>query len=266
MKYLCKIALILLFVGIFFDDSIAVVLKRAPVQLEFSRQIANDFSNVSLASAFRLEQEFAETPQTESKKQISLVKAGIYSALLPGLGEFYVGHKSKARVFFAVEAATWVGFFSFHIYGNWKENDYVNYAAVYANASLENKNDEFRDWVGFYSDIEQFNSLGRVQDPERPYLEDTPENHWRWESTAAQDSYRHLKNRSREAFRRRDFMLGLAIVNRVVSIIDAVRDAKRSQREIKGSEFSIADGLNCRLEIAPFNIEKPISMTIVRQF
>ncbi|MGH8016549.1 MAG: hypothetical protein ACREBV_10175, partial [Candidatus Zixiibacteriota bacterium] len=155
---------------------------------------------------------------------------------------------------------------SFHIYGNWKENDMVDYAATHANAQLSKKNEEFQDWVGFYEDIDQFNSLGRVQDPERPYLVDSPENHWRWESSVAQDSYRHLKNRSREAHRRRDFMVGFAIVNRVVSIVDAVRDAKRSQREIKDSGFSLVNGLDYRLEFAPFKVSQPVSIAIFKRF
>lgn len=258
--------LILLLISALSENVLAVVLRDSPIQLEFSRQISADFSNVPLTLAYHSDQNFESPSSSPNERKSSLFKAGLYSALLPGLGEYYVGHKSKARVFFAVEAATWISFFSFHIYGNWRENDYIDYAAVHANASLDDKDQEFRDWVGFYSDIDQFNSLGRVQDPDRPYLEDTPENHWRWQSAAEQDTYRHLKNRSREAHRRRDFMVGLAVVNRIVSIVDAVRDAKRSQREIKGSEFSLINGLNYRLEITPFNVEKPVSMAIFKRF
>ena len=244
----------------------ALTLKDTPIQRQFAQNISNNFETKSIARAFDGDQEFkkSDSPKRENKK--SLVKAGLYSALLPGLGEFYVGHKSKARVFFAVEAATWVSFFSFHIYGNLKENDYIDFAAVHANANLEGKSHDFKDWVGFYEDIDQFNSLGRVQDPERAYLEDTPENHWRWESVSAQETYRHLKNRSREAHRRRDFMVGLAVVSRIVSIIDSVRDAKRSQRELSSSDFSLAGGLNYRLEIDPFDINQPVSLALYKRF
>jgi len=247
-------------------DVSAVTLKDAPLEMQFAASISKDFGNVLLARTDFDDQTEKNTGSAPTSRRVSLVKAGIYSALIPGLGEYYVGHRSKARIFFAVEAATWVSFFTLHFYGNWKEDDLVQFAAENANANLENKSDEFKDWVGFYDDIDQFNSLGRVQDPKRPYLVDNAENHWRWQSTEAQSTYRHLKNRSREAYRRRDFMVGLAVVNRIVSIIDAVRDAKRSKREIKGSEFSLVRGVNYRIEIDPFDQNRPLAMSLFKRF
>ncbi len=244
----------------------AVTLKDKPLELQFAASVAREFGNVSFANQNFDKQSVQNTNPPPTPRKVSFFKAGIYSALVPGLGEYYVGHRSKARVFFAVETATWISFFSFHIYGNWKENDMVQFAAEHANAHLENKNDEFKDWVGFYDDIDQFNSLGRVQDQNRPYLIDNAENHWRWQTLSEQSIYRHLKNRSREAHRRRDFMVGLAVVNRIVSIIDAVRDARRSQREIKGSEFSIANGITYRIEIDPFDRERPLLMALSKRF
>lgn len=247
-------------------DASAVALKEAPLELQFAANISKDFGNVALARTDFDNQAEQNSVLAPAPHKVSMLKAGIYSALIPGLGEYYVGHRAKARIFFAVEAATWVSFFTFHIYGNWKEDDFIQFAAENANANLENKSDEFTDWVGFYDDIDQFNSLGRVQDPERPYLVDNAENHWRWQSAEAQSTYRHLKNRSREAYRHRDFMVGLAVVNRIVSIIDAVRDAKRSQREIKGSEFSIVQGVNYRIEIDPFDKNRPLAMSLYKRF
>ena len=244
----------------------AVTLKDAPLEIQFATGISKEFGNVSLARTEFDSQTENKAGSASAPRKVSMIKAGLYSALLPGLGEYYVGHRSKAKIFFVVEAATWVSFFSLHFYGNWKEDDLVQFAAENANANLENKNDEFRDWVGFYDDIDQFNSLGRVQDQDRAYLVDNAENHWRWQSAEAQSTYRYLKNRSREAYRRRDFMVGLAVVNRLVSIIDAIRDAKRSQREIKGSEFSLVRGVTYRVEIDPFDRDRPLTMALFKRF
>lgn len=252
--------------SIFSFDSKSVTLKDSPLYQQFSAGILDNCNYVSVVTGFNNEQEFDKPGSEDGRRKISLVKAGLYSALLPGLGEYYVGHRSKARIFFAAEAATWIGFFTYHFYGNWKEDDLIDYAAVYAHADLEGKSDEFQDWVGFYEDIDQFNSLGRVQDPERPFLIDNAENHWRWQTAAEQETYRNLKNKSRDAYRRRDFMIGLAIANRVVSILDAVRDAKRSKREIKDSEFSIVNSINYRLAIDPFSQERLVSLLFYKQF
>lgn len=266
VRYFKIAATLFLLAVLCISESKSVTLKDSRVQMEMAASISNSSQFMPLAAGFGADQSFENASEPEKSRKVSLFKAGIYSALLPGLGEYYVGHKSKARIFFAAEAATWISFFSFHLYGNLKEEDFIDYAAINANASLDGKSKEFQDWVGFYEDIDQFNTLGRVQDPERPYLVDNAENHWRWQSPYEQETFRNLKNKSRDAFRKRDFMIGLAIANRVVSIFDAVRDAKRAKREIKEDEFSILSGIKYRVEIDPFERELPLSMALYKKF
>jgi len=196
----------------------------------------------------------------------SASKALLYSALLPGLGEYYVGNRKKARYFFAAEAVWWLGFLSYHTYGRWKEDDYVNFARERADARLEDKNDEFRDWVGFYDDIDQFNEFGRVQDRDRPYLVDNESNHWRWRDPADKDAYRDLKNRSREAFRRRDFTIGLMILNRIVSVIDAVHDARKTRKLFGDAPAPEQQRFGYRLDIDPLSTEQPIQVSVFARF
>ncbi len=196
----------------------------------------------------------------------SVGKALLYSALLPGMGEYYVGNRKKARYFFAVEAVSWLGFLSFHMYGNWKEDDYINFARARADARLEDKSDEFRDWVGFYDDIDQFNELGRVQDRDRPYLVDNESNHWRWRNRSDKAAYREIKNRSREAFRRRDFTIGLMIINRVVSVIDAVHDARKSRRLFGSSTDNDSRRFGYRLDIDPFSADQQVRLALLARF
>lgn len=192
----------------------------------------------------------------------SLLRAVLYSSLIPGLGEYYVGNRKKARIFFATDAATWIGYASYRIYGHAKESDYIRFAQTNANAQLENKSDDFRDLVGFYTNTDEYNSLGRVFDQERPYLPDTPENHWQWSSPEDQATYRHLKNRSREAFRTADFFIGIAIVTRVVSVIDAVRDVKRYNSRLD-REFSEAP---VRLDLNPFSSTRQVVVSFRTPF
>jgi len=195
----------------------------------------------------------------------SVARAALYSLLLPGLGEYYVGHKQKARVFFTVEALGWAGLIGFRVYSNWKEDDYRRFAAERANADLEGKDDWFADMVGFYDDIDQYNSFGRVFDPERPYLEDNASNHWRWQTRSDRAIYRHLKNKSREADRRAEFMIGLLVVNRIVSVIDAVRDAKRSQRRLDRS-FGRIGPLDYRVDVDPFSKGGHVGVAVLTRF
>ncbi len=236
-----------------------IELKKTPIQAQlqqhltaFTSNVFNDFDTQKLS---KTGDEFGRESNEHKKK--SAVKAAIYSAILPGWGEYYLGHKKKARVFFTAEALSWIGFAAFTTYGKWKKDDFIRFANERAGADLWGKDDDFLDLVGFYDNVDEYNSFGRVFDPDRPYLEDNASNHWRWQSSGDRASYRHLKNQSREAYRRADFMIGLAVLNRVVSIIDAIRDAKRSQRALDSS-FSI--------EIDPFSVNRQITLTLFTSF
>jgi hypothetical protein len=185
----------------------------------------------------------------------------VLSALGPGAGQYYNGHRRKARFFFAAEALTWLGYVAFRTYGNWKEDDYIRFAAVYANADLEGKSDEFIDLVGFYDDIYQYNALGRAYDPDRPYLFDTPDNHWLWKTDAERQEFRDLKNRSKEAYRRADFMIGVAVLDRIISVIDAVRDGLRANRRID-TDFAAADRSTFKFAVNPLSSHRQFTLTL----
>lgn len=206
------------------------------------------------------------TTPTSGSKNKSLIKAGLYSALLPGLGQRYVGSSTKTKVFLGVEIGIWLGYASYKVYEGWKEDDMIRFAAEHANAQLENTSDDFRDLVGFYDDIDQYNMVARATDfGTRPYLMDTPENHWRWQSSNDQGSYRQFKNSWREAGRRAEIMLVMTVVNRLVSIIDAVRDARKSNRRLD-TEFSKEEKPSVHLAIDPLSRNNQVKVAVTGLF
>jgi len=150
----------------------AVELKKTPIQDKLAGFINSFYDEQTFAGLDEFDNINKSLRSSDNAEKKSIVKAAFYSALLPGLGEYYVGNRSKARVFFAIEATAWIGYLSYQVYGNWKEDDLIRFASEYAGANLEGKSQEFQDWVGFYDDIDQYNSLGRVQDQDRPYLVD----------------------------------------------------------------------------------------------
>jgi len=99
----------------------------------------------------------------------------------------------------------------------------------------------------------------------RPYLMDTPENHWRWQSSTDQNSYRQYKNRWREAGRRAEMMVVFAVINRLVSIVDAVRDARRSNRRLD-TEFSKEEKPSIKLALDPMSRNNQINVAITGIF
>ena len=245
-------------------------LKATPVRDAMDRQLAaagwgDEFDQVNKKKDKDKKAENQEWDQPQNGKGKSILKAGILSALVPGAGEYYVGKRVKARYFFAAEVLTWIGYFSFRTYGSWRKEDYINYAARYADAQLEDKSEEFQDWVGFYRSIDAFNSLGRVGDPNRAYLPDTPEYHWYWDTPEHQAIYRDIKTKSKDAYNRANFMLGVAVVTRVISIVDAVRDARSSNRQLDNS-FSQTDRFNYEINLDPLSDTRQVSFTLFTPF
>ncbi len=223
------------------------------------------FQSNALLTAAPDKDEWSDDIQTDqggsrSVGEKSMFKAALYSALIPGGGEYYLGKRKKARFFFAVEAMTWASYIAFRVYGGWKEDDYINYASVHAGVQLENKSDEFRDMVSFYDNIELYNTGGRIIESGRDYYPDTPEYHWQWDSQESKSTYRDLKNSSREAYHRSEFVVGMAVLTRVISIIDAVRDTRRMNRRI---DFSNTENdQKFKLTLSPLNSKTQLKLTL----
>ena len=192
-------------------------------------------------------QPFMDMTHTESQRMISMKKAMLLSILLPGAGEYYAGGKFKGQVFMGVEAAIWSAFAGFRIYGGWKKDDYRSFAAAHAGVDNDGKSDEFYDWVGFYDSRDEFNEIGRLYYPERDYIIDTPAYYWQWDSETNQSRFKDIKDDSKTAFRNSTFMLGLALLNRVISGIDTYRTVKAAGQKVNSmSQFG-----EYKLKISP---------------
>ena len=245
------------------SSSFAIELQETPIQTELSNSILLAADNWDIDDNSTTKSTKNNNPAVE-KQHKSVVKAGLYSALLPGLGEHYVGHKTKAKIFFAAEVTTWLSYIALHTYGNWKKDDMIQIANEKAGAALEGKSDEFNDWVGYYGSSDEFNSLGRVSDPDRVYLSQEDE-YWQWSSEADQEAYRTYKNSSRDAYRQADFMIVAAVASRIISIIDAVRDAKRHNRTEK-IEIGNIDSYNYHFGFDPLSRDKQFTLTLFTPF
>lgn len=205
------------------DQQLRLQASREPMQL-----LADEFKpRKPKADQFR--------PAAVRTGRKSALKAGLLSFVVPGAGQWYLGAKKRSSYYFAAEGAIWGSFAAFSIYSDWKDDDARRLGESRAGAQLEGKDDQFLDLVGFYESVDEYNTLGRIIEPTRPYyLPTDPSTYWRWESNDDRETFKQLKNQSREATRRAEFMLGAAILNRIVSTIDAVFTARRSGGAVDG--------------------------------
>jgi len=232
----------------------AVDLPVEPVQNELRMGIATELSSSPQTVYAQRNSPFGDDNESDDPRfgRKSPFKAGLLSAVLPGAGQVYCGANRTARYFLAAEAASWIGYFAYRQYGSWKEDDYIRYAAQHAGIDLEGQPDWYVDFVGFYDDVYQYNELGRAIGRERPYL-DPDEDHWHWDDFDNKMAFRQVKNSSREAFRRADFMIGAMVVNRLVSIIHAVRTANRTGRRLDDLAMRRGPRIDYGVHVDPFS-------------
>lgn len=179
--------------------------------------------------------------------------AMLFSLILPGLGEQYLGHSGRAKAFFVTEGAIWTSFAAFRIQGNHRKNLYKEYADVFAGVPPRNDEDFYRTIGNFISSDGPFsanesirrqaranfpNSLQKQQEFYDQYAY-TGDNAWTWESAARWQQYQDMRSASLDAIHRSNLSLGLLVANRLLSVIDAgIIAARRSRAHTNAARVS----------------------------
>jgi len=161
-------------------------------------------------------------PQSEFRNPQSKRRAILLSLALPGLGEAYAGNWDRARAFFITEGITWTSFTAFRVYGGWRADDYRVYSAEHAAVRLAGQPDSFFRDIGSFSGSEVFNTQQLLTQREKAQVY-TGVNTWIWDKEASRKAYLDIRRSSRRARVRSVYLIGFAILTRVVSAIDAGR-------------------------------------------
>jgi hypothetical protein len=208
------------------------------------------------AAATEEEEEGEKGPSNTGKK----VKAGLLSAIIPGAGQFYNQQKSKAYVMFGVEVAIWTAYFVFDAEGDDRMDSAAEWAGVYAGTSGEHNNTYWQN-VGQYMDSDAYNEAvlreARALQEEPSGLVSGSDT-WQWVNEDRRDGYASLRADGNSAYDRRDFMILFAVVNRAVSVVDAVLNAGKHDGLLETEVM----GLNMELEMLP-SFEDPGARWVV---
>jgi TM2 domain-containing membrane protein YozV len=202
--------------------------------------------------------------EAKAGKQKSAPLAMALSLAVPGAGELYAGAKTRGFIFFSLEGGIWGGYYGFKSYGRWRENDYKNFAAVHAGVNTQGKDDTFYEKMTYYESRDYYNQISRLFDrnEENTYPEDDFWN-WEWDNEESRERFRQLRNDSKSANRRAIFMLGAAVVNRIVSAIDAyiaIRSFNQAQ------EFATVKNWRLRCNADLLGENKSVKLTLRRDF
>ncbi len=177
------------------------------------------------------------------------VKAGLLSAVIPGAGQYYNGQKSKGYIMFGIEVAIWTAYFVFDSQGDGEMESAAEWAGIYAGTSGEHQNSYWQN-VGHYMDSDAYNE-SRLR--EARALEESSSglisgsDTWQWVNEDRKNGYSQLRADGNAAYDRRDFMILFSVVNRTVSVVDAVLNAGHKDGLLETEVL----GMNVELEMMP---------------
>lgn len=167
----------------------------------------------------------------EELKEKSVWMAVAYSLALPGMGELYAGSFSTGKYFLMADAGLWLTYGAFISHGNWLRNDARAFAQQHAHVLLNGKDDQFEVNIGNFENVEQYNQQ-KLRNREYSLLYTAPEYSWQWDSEAYREQFKSLRIRSDEIYRNANFLIGAAVVNRVISAFMAGRAAAAHNRRV----------------------------------
>jgi len=180
------------------------------------------------------------------------VTAGLLSLVLPGAGQFYNGDRQKAYAMAGVEAAVWGSYLTFDTQGDSRTDTYREYAGIYAGTLAGDAQETYWRSLGRYLDSDAYNEAvlreARASGTEPTGLVGGDEA-WQWRNEDHLKVYQELRADANRAYSRRDFMTLFAILNRVISVYDAVR-------------HSVDDKLNG--ELLGFKVELSVNPSLHR--
>lgn len=192
--------------------------------------------------------EMDPTPQLRAEAGPKNPKlAMLYSLLLPGLGEHYLGHTGRAKIFFVTEGAIWTSFAVFRIQGSHRESLYKEYAQINAGVSERNDDDFYRTIGNYISSDGPFSAneavrrQARALYPNNPGLRDQyladngyfGDDAWEWRDQNFLQQYKEMRTSSLDAYHRASLSLGLLVANRLISVLDTGIIASRRSRDDK---------------------------------
>ncbi len=197
------------------------------------------------------EQQLARLPGYKLPK-----KALFFSALIPGAGELFVGSKLKAAAFFLVEVGAWTYYGVYHKKGAEKEDEFEKYADAHwdplkwkswyesegqslieltgedkythAQAMLElieagKKTQQYYEMIGKYS---EFVVGWEGVDPNQSFATYEEMQQFRDSQVPVADEYMGMRDESNDLYHMARRGITIAMVNRLLSAIDAAWTAK----------------------------------------
>ncbi|MBN2424341.1 MAG: hypothetical protein JXR46_09065 [Calditrichaceae bacterium] len=223
-----------LFIIILSFNSFLAAQDQEFTMIPFNRQAAS-LLQASVSGNFNADSLSNMTIQEEFAKGNlkSPGKAFLYSLILPGCGEYYLGYKNRAALFLGIEILAWTGYIANDLYAGHMEHEYKTFAVQHARVNRSGKDIQYWIDIGKFDDIYAFNDQ-RERDRyfDRIYS-NTDFYYWSWDSRENRFIYDKKRLDAGELKNRDVYFMGVLLLNRMVSAIHSMAMARKYNRKIK---------------------------------
>lgn len=231
VKSLFVSAIVISVVGISFSQ---------PVSNGFSLKEIKPYSGKSSKTSDLNNFEPGKDSLKENVKVTGLKKspalAFLYSLLLPGTGQLYTKRLDVGKYFMISEAALWLGFASFTVYGNWLHNDAHTFAQIHAGINASGKDDNFFVNISNYDNVYQYND-DQLRNGRVDQLYDVQNGYYfYWDNVANRKQYRVDQLAGDRVMTDRAFFVGAIIANHLISAISALVLTNSYNSKISGKD------------------------------
>jgi hypothetical protein len=157
------------------------------------------------------------------KKSVPL--AVIYSLLLPGMGELYVGDYSVGKYFTVAEGGLWITWTAFQLQSKWVRDDARAFSRQHAGVVTEGKSDQYFIDIGNFTSVYEYNEqVLRERDAHKLY-DPHSSDYWNWDTPQHKEQYRQLRVSADKILNNANFVLAAIGINHLISAINAGRMA-----------------------------------------
>jgi hypothetical protein len=188
-----------------------------------------DFRHPSLEPDKAFSSQISPTANAGKK---SPALAIFYSALLPGMGELYAGTFSSSGKYFTMAEGTFlVTYIGMNSYSKWQKENYKSFAALNGSVPGQGFSDDFYADISNYSNIKQFNDE-KTLNGQTNLRYDPAIYNWNWPTETTRKEYRTMWVASQQANNNLRFVIGAMLLNRLVSVVNAVRSVTAYNRSL----------------------------------
>ncbi|MCG2588073.1 hypothetical protein [Rhodohalobacter sulfatireducens] len=165
----------------------------------------------------------------QAQNRVKPEAAFVRSLILPGWGHYYVNSDQwrRGQIHLGTEVALIASYFGFRLRAGNLKDQYETLASLKAGVDISDRSRTFRLAVGDFNSIEEYNNFQlRSRNWNRLYEVESV-NQWKWESEVDRDNYNNLKSDVDRVKNQLPAILGLMVVNRVLSAISSYNRAKK---------------------------------------